>query len=82
MKIDVEKCVGCQFCVAYCPIGAIMASESRVSIDQDACVKCGAYLKSGACREVGIEPYTVNMSLGTWGRTELLPEQPVLELTG
>ena len=33
-----------------------------------------------ACREVGLEPHTVNMSLGTWGRTELLPEQPVLEL--
>ncbi|MFB0558838.1 MAG: hypothetical protein ACETVY_06960 [Candidatus Bathyarchaeia archaeon] len=33
-----------------------------------------------ACRKVGIEPHTVNMSLGTWGRTELLPEQPVLEL--
>ena len=33
-----------------------------------------------ACREVGIEPHTVNMSLGTWGRTELLPEPPVLEL--
>ncbi|MDH5792328.1 MAG: hypothetical protein OEZ44_09070, partial [Candidatus Bathyarchaeota archaeon] len=25
-------------------------------------------------------PHTVNMSLGTWGRTELLPEGPVLEL--
>jgi len=33
-----------------------------------------------ACREVGIEPHTVNMSLGTWGRTELLPEPTIMEL--
>lgn len=33
-----------------------------------------------ACREIGIEPHTVNMSLGTWGRTELLPESPLLEI--
>lgn len=33
-----------------------------------------------ACREAGLKPHTVNMSLGTWGRTELLPETSVLEL--
>ncbi|MFQ6053886.1 MAG: hypothetical protein ACE5OO_06655 [Candidatus Bathyarchaeia archaeon] len=32
------------------------------------------------CRRVGIEPHTVNMSLGTWGRTELMPKGPILEL--
>lgn len=32
------------------------------------------------CRKLRIEPHTVNMSLGTWGKTELLPEQPFLEL--
>ncbi|UCH57365.1 MAG: hypothetical protein JSV18_00090, partial [Candidatus Bathyarchaeota archaeon] len=25
------------------------------------------------CRNVGIAPHTVNMSLGTWGKTEFLP---------
>lgn len=33
-----------------------------------------------ACRKVGLTPHTVNMSLGTWGRTELIPESPTLEL--
>lgn len=33
-----------------------------------------------ACREIGLEPHTVNMSLGSWGRTDLLPESPVLEI--
>jgi hypothetical protein len=32
------------------------------------------------CKKVGLEPHTVNMSLGTWGRTDLLPPRPVLEL--
>jgi len=32
------------------------------------------------CKNVGLEPHTVNMSLGTWGKTELLPESPLLEL--
>jgi hypothetical protein len=34
-----------------------------------------------ACEKVGIEPHTVNMSLETWGKTELLPKSPVLELS-
>ena len=33
-----------------------------------------------ACKQVGLEPHTVNMSLGTWGKTERLPKGPVLEL--
>lgn len=32
------------------------------------------------CKKVGLEPHTVNMSLGTWGRVDLLPSKPVLEL--
>jgi len=32
------------------------------------------------CRDVGLEPHTVNMSLGTWGKTELLPKSSELEL--
>ncbi|MCW4037636.1 MAG: hypothetical protein NWF13_02740 [Candidatus Bathyarchaeota archaeon] len=33
-----------------------------------------------ACKMAGIEPHTVNMSLETWGKTDLLPKSPVLEL--
>jgi hypothetical protein len=32
------------------------------------------------CKLVSIKPHTVNMSLGTWGKTELLPETPILEI--
>jgi hypothetical protein len=33
-----------------------------------------------ACKNAGMEPHTVNMSVGTWGKTELLPDQLILEL--
>jgi len=32
------------------------------------------------CNNIGIEPHTASMSLGIWGKTELLPESPVLEI--
>jgi len=32
------------------------------------------------CRKVGTGPHTVNLSLETWGKTELLPKEPVLSL--
>ncbi len=33
-----------------------------------------------ACRRAGLKPHTANMSLGTWGKTGLLPEGPLLEI--
>lgn len=33
-----------------------------------------------ACKRADLKPHTVNMSLGTWGRVEMLPDEPVLEL--
>ncbi len=50
MKIGEEACVGCRSCLVYCPVDAIKASKDSVQIDQDACVECGACLRSGACR--------------------------------
>jgi hypothetical protein len=32
-------------------------------------------------REVGLKPHTINMSLGIWGKKELLPGPEVLEMT-
>ena len=35
---------------------------------------------SRACCAAGLRPHTVNVSLGTFGKTELLPPEPVLEI--
>jgi hypothetical protein len=32
------------------------------------------------CREAGLEIHTINQSLGRWGRTDLLPPEPILHL--
>ena len=44
MKIDKEKCIGCEECHPYCPVEAIATVEwegKAVSeIDQDLCVEC------------------------------------------
>jgi len=29
-----------------------------------------------ACADIGLAPHTVNISLGVWGRTDLLPKEP------
>lgn len=54
MKIDKEKCTGCEACQPYCPVGAIKSIEWEgkwvSEIDQDECVECGAcHLRSGVC---------------------------------
>jgi NAD-dependent dihydropyrimidine dehydrogenase PreA subunit len=54
MKIDKEKCIGCELCHPYCPVEAIAAVEregkSVSEIDQGDCVECGNCLeRSGIC---------------------------------
>ena len=33
------------------------------------------------CKKIGVKPHTVCMSMGTVGRTELLPDDKILEIT-
>jgi len=53
MKIDKEKCTGCEACHPYCPVEAITTSEwegKPVSdVVQEDCVECGVCLRSGVC---------------------------------
>lgn len=53
MKIDKEKCFGCEACFPYCPVRAIGPAQWRGSsvgeIDPEGCVECGVCLKSGVC---------------------------------
>ena len=53
MKIDQEKCIGCEECRPYCPVGAIIMqsddTDPKSTVNTDACVECGVCLRSGVC---------------------------------
>lgn len=59
MKIDKEKCIGCEDCHPYCPVGAIGSVECEgqpiSEIDQDNCLECGICLRSEVCPVDAIE---------------------------
>ena len=61
MRIDSEKCVGCERCVSYCPMGAIHVPEAKGKsqkrkswIDEDACVECGVCFRASVCKPQAI----------------------------
>lgn len=61
MRIDPEKCVGCEQCVSYCPVGAIRVAERadkpgkmRSWIDEHECVECGVCFRANVCKPLAI----------------------------
>ncbi|MGE5618564.1 MAG: DUF362 domain-containing protein [Sphingomonadaceae bacterium] len=49
MRIDEVSCTGCEQCVPYCPVGAIVPLDGIVAIDQDGCVECGTCMRVAPC---------------------------------
>ena len=33
--VDREKCIGCESCIAVCPVGALNMVDGKANIDQD-----------------------------------------------
>jgi NAD-dependent dihydropyrimidine dehydrogenase PreA subunit len=50
MFIDQDKCIGCESCLNWCPMGAIKMGEATAVIDPEECVECNV------CRRVDICP--------------------------
>ena len=50
MFIDEDKCIGCESCINWCPMGAIRMGEEKAVIDQQECVECNV------CRRVEVCP--------------------------
>jgi len=43
LKLDEERCIGCDLCTAVCPHGVLVMKEIKANIaDLDACIECGA----------------------------------------
>jgi len=49
--LDKEKCIGCQACVGFCPIGAMKKSDDR--IEPFKCISCGECVR--ACPNGALE---------------------------
>ena len=58
MRIDPEKCIGCEACIPYCTVGAIHPEEDQeISvIDRDECVECGVCFRAKVCPTDAICP--------------------------
>jgi len=58
LKLDAEKCTGCQVCLAVCPHAVFtVAEDRRVRItDLDACMECGACAKNCAFGALSLTP--------------------------
>jgi len=42
IKVDDEKCIGCEECIERCQMDAIKMSEDVAMVDYDRCIGCGA----------------------------------------
>lgn len=49
MIIEESKCVGCEECIEYCPVGAISIQGEMAVIDRDECVECGVCFREVDC---------------------------------
>ncbi|MHC4114833.1 MAG: indolepyruvate ferredoxin oxidoreductase subunit alpha [Planctomycetota bacterium] len=41
VKIDTDKCTGCESCVEECPSEAIKVADEAAVVDEEACIDCG-----------------------------------------
>jgi ferredoxin len=56
MIIDAQVCIGCSNCMPYCPVEAIVETETKTTkgkkvraVDTDKCVECGNCLRINIC---------------------------------
>ena len=55
MRINEEKCIGCNLCIPYCCGSAIEEAGDKCVIDEDKCVECYVCKWSGCCPKDAFE---------------------------
>lgn len=79
--VDREQCIGCESCVAVCPVGALSMVDGKANIDQDTCISCGACI--GECpveaivREEVVREVKNKEGQDLWVNVELEDGEPV-----
>ena len=57
LKLDTEKCTGCQVCTIVCPHGVFaMADKRAILADVGACMECGACALNCASGAITLKP--------------------------
>lgn len=54
MKIDLEKCNGCGFCVRDCPVSAVSLKKKKAVIDYYRCTNCRVCMR--VCEQEAVKP--------------------------
>lgn len=55
VKVDKEKCTGCESCVEECPSEAIKMADDKAEVDVDTCVDCGACVDACPAEAISME---------------------------
>lgn len=58
MRVNQEKCIGCEKCLIYCNVGAIKFDyeAKKAYVDQDVCVECWVCYRNDICPVKAFEP--------------------------
>ncbi len=56
MRVDAEKCVGCETCIPYCNVGAISMQDDVAVVDDKVCVECWVCYRNRVCPQDCFEP--------------------------
>lgn len=96
MRINSDICSGCEQCIPFCPVGAIIMDDEVSEIDFDECTECGNCLRMADCpvdaiwqqelvwprtiRSIFSDPLTIAKESGISGRGT--EEMKTNEVTG
>lgn len=79
--VDREKCIGCESCVAVCPVGALSMDEGKARVDEEQCISCGACINEcpveAISREAVTREVTNNEGSDLWVMAELENGEPM-----
>lgn len=81
VSVDREKCIGCESCVAVCPVGALGMEDGKAKVDADTCISCGACINEcpveAISREAVVREVQNNEGSDLWVVAELENGEPM-----